>query len=431
MYHKELNAQSPLRILERSIHGGLGRGHLGVVMARAGVGKTACLVQIGLDELMRQRPVFHVALGQTIEHVQSWYDALFEDLAQLSGLKNRDAVHAMITRHRLINALGEADLSSDEILSRIEALIHRLDLKPAAILIDGYDWARRSIAINAALLGALRAYARMIGAEVWMSAQTHRELTGPHPTRIPPPCDGCDELIDVAIFLEPAEGHVRLRLLKDHDGAQRPDIDLRLHPETMRLISDQPATTPSASPADHVLLSGGAAGAEAQFGCCAERWGLAERTFTFEGRTPSHSRGLVRLAEHELAQGAVSTVYLEARLHRTFPDTPLFRKILQTIWHQVNTAGEVFVVGELQPDGTVKGGTGWAAELGRHWNKPVHVFDQPRLGWFVWRDGDWQPEPAPRIRCRRFTGTGTRALTAPGRDAIEELFVRSFGPAPS
>ena len=63
MYRKEVNAQSPLRILERSIHGGLGKGKLGVVMARAGTGKTACLVQLGLDDLMRDKNVLHIALG--------------------------------------------------------------------------------------------------------------------------------------------------------------------------------------------------------------------------------------------------------------------------------------------------------------------------------------------------------------------------------
>ena len=66
MYRKEVNAQSPLRILERSIHGGLGKGNLGVVMARAGVGKTAFLVQIGLDDLMQEKDVLHVALGQSL-----------------------------------------------------------------------------------------------------------------------------------------------------------------------------------------------------------------------------------------------------------------------------------------------------------------------------------------------------------------------------
>ena len=53
MYRKEINEQSPLRILEQSSHGGLGRGNLGVVMARAGENKTAFLVHIALDDLLR------------------------------------------------------------------------------------------------------------------------------------------------------------------------------------------------------------------------------------------------------------------------------------------------------------------------------------------------------------------------------------------
>src|SRR5215813_14939012 len=107
MYAKDVNEHSPLRILERSIHGGLGKGNLGVVMARAGVGKTACLVQIGLDDLMRGRDVLHVALGQSLEHVQSWYDALFDDLAARTHLEDREGVRAQVTRRRIIKAYSD------------------------------------------------------------------------------------------------------------------------------------------------------------------------------------------------------------------------------------------------------------------------------------------------------------------------------------
>ena len=37
MYQRDVNRRSPLRVFERSIHGGLGPGNLGVVMSRAGV----------------------------------------------------------------------------------------------------------------------------------------------------------------------------------------------------------------------------------------------------------------------------------------------------------------------------------------------------------------------------------------------------------
>ena len=429
MYRKEVNAQSPLRILDMSIHGGLGKGNLGVVMARAGVGKTACLVQIGLDDLMRERPVLHLALEQTVEHVQSWYDALFSDLAIQTDLDNADSVRTMIARQRVIHAFADHELWPERLEKTVELFKTHLDFNPAAILVDGWDWAAHSVTENAAMIGAFKAYAKMLGAELWMTAQTHREGTGKHPEKVPPPCDPYLDLIDVALFLEPHGDHVAVRLLKDHDNEELSETHLRLHPDTLSLVADATGrTAPVMPPSAFTLLSGGAEGAEKCFGECAGKWGLMELNFTFEGRTPKRTRGLVRLTEEELAQGAVSGVYLEAHMHRSYPKTPYFQKTLQSIWHQVNTAQAVFSVGLILEDGTVKGGTGWAVELARVWHKPVYVFDQERQGWFTWENGEWIPAGAPNIGVRRFAGTGTRNLSDAGRAAIEELFERSFGP---
>ena len=62
LYKKFLNARSPLRLLEKGLHGGLGAGNLGVVLAGHGVGKTAFLVGVALDELLRAGRVLHVCL---------------------------------------------------------------------------------------------------------------------------------------------------------------------------------------------------------------------------------------------------------------------------------------------------------------------------------------------------------------------------------
>ena len=85
------------------------------------------------------------------------------------------------------------------------------------------------------------------------------------------------------------------------------------------------------------------------------------------------------------------------------------------------------MVGTILPDSTVRGGTGWAAELARHWKKPVHVFDQEKNSWVAWCDGKWTEQQAPVITRTRFTGTGTRFLNEQGRAAIQALFERSFG----
>jgi hypothetical protein len=440
MYAKEVNEHSPLRILEKSILGGLGKGNLGVVMARAGVGKTACLVQIGLDDLMRDRDVLHVALGQSLEHVQSWYDALFDDLAARTGLDDREAVRAQSAKHRIIKAFSDHALPPERLERTLAMFAQHMSFKPTAILIDGYDWSGGSVqrdpgasliplAPVAADLAALKAIAKRLGAELWISAQTHRGETGDHPNRLTPPCVAYEKLINVAVFLEPHGEHIDVRLLKDHDAPAPVDTPLHLHPDTLSLFNDgeAPHTVTAHMPAAaHTLLSGGAAGAEAEFGSCAEKWGLAEINFSFTGRSTERDRGLVVLSENELKQGDVSSSYVQAHMHRKYPETPLFRRVLQSIWHQVNTTGEVFAVGVLQKDNTVKGGTGWAAELARHMDKSVHVYDQEQKCWFRWQGG-WVAEKDPVITKTRFTGTGTRFLSDDGRDAIRALFQRSFG----
>ncbi len=114
-------------------------------------------------------------------------------------------------------------------------------------------------------------------------------------------------------------------------------------------------------------------------------------------------------------------------MRRSYPDSEGMRRVLQTIWHQVSAAGEVFSVGTILPDRTAHGGTGWAVELARHWKKPVHVFDQERDRWLAWDGREWREEPPPTITRERFAGAGTRSLSEAGRAAIHALFERSFG----
>ena len=430
MYRKEVNAQSPLRILEKSIHGGLGKGNLGVVMARAGVGKTACLVQIGLDDLMREQKVLHIALEQTVDHVVSWYDALFDDLAIQADLDDVESVRTMIKQGRMIQAFADHDLWPERLQKLSATMKEHLHFQPSAILVDGYPWEKHTATENAAMVGALKAYAKLSDAELWMSAQTHRHGTGKHPTQLPPPCDQVSDLIDVALFLEPHGENISVRLLVDHGDNKAADTHLELHPDVLRLeIEGSSPQAPKLPRGAFTLLSGGARGAEAAFGECAEEWGLAELNFSFAGRNPARKRGVVELGPDELSQGAVSQVYIQAHMHRKYPNTPLFQKTLQSIWHQVNTAATVFSVGIILEDGTVKGGTGWAVELARHWGKPVFVFDQEKHGWFTWDDTAWVDGGEPVITTRRFAGTGTRDLSDEGRAAIRALFERSFGPA--
>lgn len=175
-----------------------------------------------------------------------------------------------------------------------------------------------------------------------------------------------------------------------------------------------------------VLYSGGLRGAEAAFGACAERHGVEEVTFTFEGHAVERQRGVRTLSHAELLHGDVSLAYVSKLMRRHYPETDYIKKVLQTIWHQVNNAQEVYVVGKVLDDDTVMGGTGWGAEFGKLCNKPVFVFDQDRNQWLGWTGDAWKANE-PTITHAHFAGTGTRDLRDNGRAAIEALFKRSFG----
>jgi hypothetical protein len=179
-------------------------------------------------------------------------------------------------------------------------------------------------------------------------------------------------------------------------------------------------------PEDCILYSGAANGAEAAFGAAAERHGIDEVNFTFDGHNDARRRGIRVLTHEELRHGDVSLSYVSKLMHRSYPDTPLFKKVLQTIYFQVNHGQEIYVVGKILPDQTVKGGTGWGAEFAKLCNKPLYVFDQDREGWSQWSGEAFEPCKEPVIRHPHFCGTGTRFLSEAGALAVDALFARSF-----
>jgi len=176
------------------------------------------------------------------------------------------------------------------------------------------------------------------------------------------------------------------------------------------------------------LYSGGHKGAESEFGKLAERWGIREVNFSFEGHTIERTRGVHMLSPEALDKGDVSMEIVSARMGRKYSKANKIRKVIQSIFHMVNKGYHVVAVGWIQPDDTVKGGTGWGVELAKLFNRPLSVYDQERKGWFCWVNNQWVPE-MPVIKDDTFVGTGTRNLTEDGRQAVKDLFEKSFGPA--
>jgi hypothetical protein len=174
------------------------------------------------------------------------------------------------------------------------------------------------------------------------------------------------------------------------------------------------------------LYSGGHKGAEFEFGRLAEIWGIQEVNFSFDGHNIERTRGVRVLGPKELDKGDVSLEIVSTRMNRKYSNVEKIRKVIQSIFHMVNNGYQVIAVGWIQPDDTVKGGTGWGVELAKLFNRPLSVYDQERKRWFSWKDNHWVAE-TPTVTDKTFVGTGTRNLTDEGRRAIHDLFENSFG----
>ena len=76
---------------------------------------------------------------------------------------------------------------------------------------------------------------------------------------------------------------------------------------------------------DVILFSGGRLAPRPEFGACAERHGIEEVNFTFDGHKASRRRG-VRVLNHEELQAGDVSLGVSRLMHRRYTDSPPIRK---------------------------------------------------------------------------------------------------------
>jgi len=230
MRRREINERSPVRLLESSLRGGLGNGNIGVVIARHGVGKTAFLVGIAMDDLMRGRKVLHVSLEHPADKVRAYYDEIFNDLAHTRQLEDHWKVRLEMERARRIHCyLGES-FGIDKLREALVFMRDHGDFVPVTIVVDGYPFEKA----NSGDMAALREIARETDAELWMSAVTHREAIM-NENGVPEPVAHLEKAVDVILRMAHDMKAVHVSLLKDHDNPDVSDLRLALDPTTMLL----------------------------------------------------------------------------------------------------------------------------------------------------------------------------------------------------
>jgi hypothetical protein len=234
MIRDELVKRSPLRILEQSMHGGLGKGNIGVIAAPKGMGKTACLVHIATDQLLEGRQVIHVSFSAKTDHILAWYEDIFEEIARRYQLDGAMDVHDDIIKHRVIMNFKQDGFLTGKVQNGIRTMIQEGHFNADVVVVDGFDFEKA----NAEEIRNFRQFAAETGIEAWFSASTRETGCGVDANGIPNMLQKFLPDISVFIELEMCGKYIHLKLVKDHETIPATDLHLKLDPQILLIAED-------------------------------------------------------------------------------------------------------------------------------------------------------------------------------------------------
>lgn len=223
MVKSELVERSPLRILEKSIHGGLGSGNIGAVAAPKGIGKTAVLVHLATDKLLQGQHVIHVSFSENTDHIIAWYEDIFAEIARVRNLENAMDVHDEVVKNRVIMNFIQGNVPVDKVVRSIRSMINDGEFAADTVIVDGFDFRRTSVEE----ISELKKFLQEDGLSLWFSVSVpadHDFDAKKVPTVLEPYMDQ----ISVLFTLDDNGEYICLRLIKDHEHAHVEDPHLKL-----------------------------------------------------------------------------------------------------------------------------------------------------------------------------------------------------------
>ncbi len=227
MLKKELIFCNPLRIMGHKTENILQPGGFGAVLARAGLGKTAILVQLAMDSLLRSRNALHISLDDSVKKVCLWYEEVFRNIADQYNIRQIEQLWEAAVSHRLIMTFKVDSFSVPKLEERLTDLIEQNIFLPQVILIDGLPFDKD---IRESLT-ELKKLAENCSMHVWFTARTHRH-DKPGPDGMPDSLLRLADLFDVIIQLQPEGKKIHVKTLKGGPAAcDYPE--LLLDPSTM------------------------------------------------------------------------------------------------------------------------------------------------------------------------------------------------------
>jgi hypothetical protein len=231
MLKNDLMLRNPLRLMDQDNEVLLPEGGFGAVVARAGVGKTALIVQVALNTMLQQRNVLHVSLNDPVDKVNLWYQEVLNSLAHQYHVRQIKELWESIQMHRFIMTFNVESFSAPTLEERVTDLTAQQIFNPHMVIVDGLPFDDQ---LRTPLEG-LKAFSRRHHLHLWFTVTTHRH-EAPGPDGLPIQLSAVADLFDVVIELQPEGKTIHICCLKGKAGDPGAGNQL-LDPATM-LIQD-------------------------------------------------------------------------------------------------------------------------------------------------------------------------------------------------
>lgn len=235
MLKKDLIEKNPIRHLKGESDA-KESSRMGLVMAQAGTGKTALLVQIALDSLLNDKQVVHVSVGQSLDKTKLWYDDMYKDIAEGCKLDNAGEIHDSIMRNRMIITFNESKFSLAKLEERLHDLLQQNVIKPSCMVVDGFDFVKT----DRAVLEGMREMAKAMDLQIWFSAVCSDGADSQSTTTVPAPCNGMEDLFNTVVLLQPVSQNdcIDLKIIKGSAAVSKCGKLLKLDPQTLMIRED-------------------------------------------------------------------------------------------------------------------------------------------------------------------------------------------------
>jgi len=227
MLKKDLIMRNPLRMMGYENDDILNPGEFGAVLARAGVGKTAFLVQLSLNALLRGKNVLHISLEDPVNKVSLWYQEVFNLIADQYRVDQISPLWESLLPHRFIMTFRVEGFSVPKLEERLLDLMEQNIFSPQMMIVDGFpidESGHQSLAKFKDLLKNHQMPA-------WFTIRTHRH-EDPGPDGLPMQLAQLSDLFEIAIRLQPVGKEIHVKAVKGAESFSK-NLDLRLDPSTM------------------------------------------------------------------------------------------------------------------------------------------------------------------------------------------------------